>query len=60
LKLGYKWNYPKTAWEFGLDISNITNHKNILTLTYVDGLTNPVREEYQLGLFPVFYLRCDF
>ena len=60
LKIGYKWNYPKTAWEFGLDISNITNHKNILTLTYVDGLTNPVREEYQLGLFPVFYLRCDF
>ena len=60
LKLGYKWNHPKTAWEFGLDISNITGHKNILTLTYVDGLANPVREEYQLGLFPVFYLRCDF
>ena len=60
LKLGYKWNHPKTAWEFGLDISNITGHKNILTLTYVDGLPNPEREEYQLGLFPVFYLRCDF
>jgi hypothetical protein len=38
-----------------------------LTLTYVPGLDDPntavnesVREEYQLGLFPVFYFRCDF
>ncbi|MGA0818569.1 MAG: carboxypeptidase-like regulatory domain-containing protein, partial [Schleiferiaceae bacterium] len=68
LKLGYKWNYPNLAWEFGLDISNLTGAKNILTLTYVPGLDNPnttdldegIREEYQLGLFPVFYLRCDF
>ncbi len=60
LKLGYKWNYPNTAWEFGLDMANLTNHKNILTLTYVPGSPNPVREEYQLGLFPVFYFRCDF
>lgn len=68
LKLGYKWNYPNLAWEFGLDISNLTGARNILTLTYVPGLDNPattdrdegIREEYQLGLFPVFYLRCDF
>jgi len=68
LKLGYKWNYPNLAWEFGLDISNLTRNKNILTLTYIPGkddLNTPdidegVREEYQLGLFPVFYLRCDF
>jgi hypothetical protein len=51
-----------------LDISNLTRNKNILTLTYIpgkDNLNTPdidegVREEYQLGLFPVFYLRCDF
>ena len=68
LKLGYKWNYPNLAWEFGLDISNLTGAQNILTLTYVPGkddLATPdidegIREEYQLGLFPVFYLRCDF
>ena len=60
VKLGYKWNNPKTAWEFGLDISNITNRQNLLTLTYIGGLENAIREEYQLGLFPVFYLRCDF
>jgi len=67
LKLGYKWNNPNTAWEFGLDLSNLLGNKNILTLTYVPGLDDPttavnesVREEYQLGLFPVFYLRCDF
>jgi outer membrane receptor protein involved in Fe transport len=68
LKLGYKWNYPNLAWEFGLDISNLTDAQNILTLTYIPGkddLATPdidegVREEYQLGRFPVFYLRCDF
>jgi hypothetical protein len=67
LKLGYKWNNPNTAWEFGLDLSNLLGNKNILTLTYVPGLDDPttavnesVREEYQLGLFPVFYFRCDF
>ena len=67
LKLGYKWNNPNTAWDFGLDLSNLLGNKNILTLTYVPGLDDPttavnesVREEYQLGLFPVFYFRCDF
>jgi hypothetical protein len=60
-------NNPNTAWEFGLDLSNLLGNKNILTLTYVPGLDDPttavnesVREEYQLGLFPVFYFRCDF
>ena len=62
LKLGYNWNYPKTSWEFALDLSNLTGEKNILQLTYVADHPsgNPVQEEYQLGLFPVFYLKCDF
>ena len=62
LKIGYKWHNPNTSWEFALDLSNITNEKNILQLTYVPDHPsgNPVQEEYQLGLFPVFYLKCDF
>ncbi|MBT5422708.1 MAG: hypothetical protein HOK77_06790, partial [Flavobacteriales bacterium] len=50
------------SWEFALDLSNLTGEKNILQLTYVADHPsgNPVQEEYQLGLFPVFYLKCDF
>ena len=59
LKVGYKWNYKNLAHEFALDISNITNHKNILTLTYLPE-SNAVRPNYQLGLFPVFYYKMDF
>jgi hypothetical protein len=47
------------AHEFALDISNITNNKNILTLTYLPE-TGEIAENYQLGLFPVFYYKMDF
>ncbi|MGB1282063.1 MAG: carboxypeptidase-like regulatory domain-containing protein [Schleiferiaceae bacterium] len=58
-KVGYKWNFMNLAHEFALDISNITNNKNILTLTYLPE-TGEVAENYQLGLFPVFYYKIDF
>ena len=62
LKVGYKWNYSKLSHEFALDISNITNNKNILTLTYIPERDegDRVQENYQLGLFPVFYYKVDF
>ncbi|MCH1534416.1 MAG: TonB-dependent receptor, partial [Schleiferiaceae bacterium] len=62
LKVGYKWNYAKLSHEFALDISNITNNKNILTLTYIPERDegDRVQENYQLGLFPVFYYKVDF
>lgn len=59
IKVGYKWNFLNLAHEFALDVSNVTNNKNILTLTYLPE-TNEVRENYQLGLFPVFYYKIDF
>jgi hypothetical protein len=58
-KVGYKWNFLNLAHEFALDISNITNNKNILTLTYLPE-TGDIAENYQLGLFPVFYYKIDF
>ena len=62
LKVGYKWNYAKLSHEFALDISNITDNKNILTLTYIPERDqgDRVQENYQLGLFPVFYYKVDF
>ena len=58
-KIGYKWNFLNLSHEFALDISNITNNRNILTLTYLPE-TQEVVENYQLGLFPVFYYKIDF
>ena len=58
-KVGYKWNFLNLSHEFALDISNITNNKNILTLTYLPE-TDTIAENYQLGLFPVFYYKIDF
>jgi lipopolysaccharide assembly outer membrane protein LptD (OstA) len=62
LKVGYKWNYSKLSHEFALDISNITDNQNILTLTYIPERDqgDRVQENYQLGLFPVFYYKLDF
>jgi hypothetical protein len=62
LKLGYRWNRTRVMHEFNIDIVNITNHQNILTLTYAPGHVSgePVREEYQLGTLPIFYYRLEF
>jgi hypothetical protein len=62
VKLAYRWNRPKVMHEFSVDLVNVTDQQNILTLTYApdapDG--NPIREEYQLGFLPIFYYKLDF
>jgi hypothetical protein len=61
-KISYLWNRPKVSHEIAIDLVNVLNIKNILTLTYSpdspDG--NPIREEYQLGFLPLFYYKIDF
>jgi len=62
LKLGYVWNRPHVTHEFSIDLINVFNIENILTLTYAPNAPegNPIREEYQLGFLPVFYYKIDF
>jgi hypothetical protein len=64
LKINYRSNRPKVTHEVGLDLVNILNTKNILTLTYApdprNPTANPIREEYQLGFLPQFYYKIDF
>ncbi|MFB6319605.1 carboxypeptidase regulatory-like domain-containing protein [Saccharicrinis sp. FJH54] len=60
VKLNYSLNTRKVTHEIGLDIVNVTNHRNILKQTYVPGSNDPVREKYQLGMLPLFYYRLDF
>ncbi len=61
-KVSFRWNRPKVSHEFSIDMINLTNHKNILTLTYVPDHPsgNPIQEEYQLGFLPIFFYKIDF
>ncbi|UKN00526.1 carboxypeptidase-like regulatory domain-containing protein [Paracrocinitomix mangrovi] len=63
LKVNYTLNTKKVTHEFGLDLVNVTFHKNILGLTYTpndDPAQPPYTERYQLGFLPIFYYKIDF
>jgi hypothetical protein len=60
LKLNYRLNARKVTHEFGLDMVNLTDRKNVLKQTYVHGADTPLQESYQLGLLPIFYYKIDF
>jgi hypothetical protein len=64
LKIGVKINTKKLTHEIALDLVNIFNTKNVLSLSYVyDPSRKPAhtfREEYQLGFLPLFYYKVDF
>ncbi|MEZ4773372.1 MAG: TonB-dependent receptor [Bacteroidia bacterium] len=61
-KASYRWNRPKVTHEFSIDLVNVLNIKNILTLTYAPDHPsgNPIREEYQLGFLPLFFYKIDW
>ncbi len=60
IKISYKLNTKIFTHEFGIDLSNVFNTKNISSHTFVSGTDNPIHEEYQLGMLPIFYYRFDF
>lgn len=64
LKVGWKLNTKRLTHEIGLDLINILNTKNVLSLTYAPDLANPANEpvaiKNQLGFLPIFYYRIDF
>lgn len=64
IKIGVKINTKKLTHEIALDLVNIFNTKNVLSLSYVyDPSRTPAhsfREEYQLGFLPLFYYKIDF
>ncbi len=63
-KISFKKNAKKVTHEVAFDLVNVTNHKNILNLTYAPSanLTGnaAIRQNYQLGFLPIFYYRIDF
>jgi hypothetical protein len=64
LKLGFKLNSRKLTHEIAVDLVNVLNVKNVLSLTYTYNRYDPslsrLREEYQLGFLPLFYYKVDF
>ena len=63
VKIGFRANKKKVTHEFGLDLVNVLNTKNVLSLTYIPNTKNPtdvIREDYQLGFLPLFYYKIDF
>lgn len=59
MKVNYTINAKKITHEFGLDLINMFNIKNILALTYTPTTSTLTSERYQLGFLPVFYYKID-
>lgn len=64
LKITWKLNANKATHEIGLDLVNIFNTKNLLSLAYAPNLADPnaepISEKQQLGFLPLFYYKIDF
>ena len=65
IKLGVRINARRLTHEIAVDLVNILNTKNILSLTYspdlaMQGSAYPFITQYQLGFLPLFYYKVDF
>ena len=63
LKISWKMNAKRATHEIGLDLVNITNQRNLLSLAYAPNLADPsvepIAEKQQLGFLPIFYYKID-
>jgi outer membrane receptor protein involved in Fe transport len=64
LKISWRKNAEKVTHEIGLDLVNILNTKNLLSLAWAPDLADPsaypIAEKQQLGFLPIFYYKIDF
>ena len=69
LKVSWRLNANKTTHEIGLDLVNVLNTNNLLSLAYAPSLDpnvinspgyEPTTEKRQLGFLPIFYYKIDF
>jgi len=65
LKVSWRMNTKKLTHEFGLDLVNVLNTKNLLSLAYAPRLdpndtSDPIAQKAQLGRLPIFYYKIDF
>ena len=65
LKVSWRMNAKKMTHEIGVDLVNVTNNRNLLSLVYAPNLdpndtSDPIAEKQQLGFLPIFYYKIDF
>jgi hypothetical protein len=69
LKISWRKNAEKVTHEIGLDLVNLLNTTNLLSLTYnpailpkdiADPNYQPYSQNKQLGFLPIFYYKIDF
>lgn len=58
-RVAFKVQTKKVTQEWGVDIQNVTNRKNIFNQTY-NVTTNEYRTTYQTGLLPIGIYRVTF
>ena len=58
-RVSYKMNGKKITQEWALDITNITDHKNVYS-TYYDNDSKSIDFVYQQAFFPMFLYRINF
>ncbi|MBL1279911.1 MAG: TonB-dependent receptor [Fluviicola sp.] len=62
-KINWKFNAKRTTHEIGLDLVNVFNSKNLLSLAYAPNIADPtiepITEKQQLGFLPIFYYKID-
>ena len=59
LKVTYRFERPKVAHEFFINIDNVFNTQNVFAQTYSQR-TNQLENVYQLGMFPTFQYKLLF
>jgi len=66
LRVNYRINTKNLHHEIALDLINVLNTQNILSLTWAPNeIDNPdpnksIIQNYQLGFLPIFYYKIDF
>lgn len=64
VKINWKFNADKMTHEIGLDLVNVFNTRNLLSIAYAPNLKDPSAEPFaekqQLGFLPIFYYKIDF
>lgn len=59
VKLLYRVNGKKSTQEWGIDIQNVSNRRNLYR-RYFDSDSGEIQEDFQLGLFPIPQYRIYF
>jgi len=59
LRIGFKQNFGKISQEWGVDLQNVSNHKNLFSEQYNNQL-HEVATIYQQGFMPMMLYRINF